>query len=60
MSGRRPSVTMSITSCLTLVYNFISEVERACLSLNGRYFGGRIVTAEKYDQDLFDAKDLSG
>lgn len=36
------------------------EVERACSSLNGRYFGGRIVTAEKYDQDLFDAKDLSG
>ncbi|XP_052101830.1 poly(U)-binding-splicing factor PUF60-like isoform X1 [Mytilus californianus] len=36
------------------------EVERGCSSLNGRYFGGRIVTAEKYDQDLFEAKDLSG
>lgn len=36
------------------------EVDRACSSLNGRYFGGRIVTAEKYDQDLFEAKDLSG
>lgn len=38
----------------------ISEVEKGCQSLNGRYFGGRVVQAEKYDQDLFDANDLSG
>ena len=37
-----------------------SEVEKACASLNGRYFGGRIVQAEKYDQDLFASNDLSG
>ncbi|WAR22229.1 PUF60-like protein [Mya arenaria] len=37
-----------------------SEVEKGCQALNGRYFGGRVVQAEKYDQDLFDAHDLSG
>ncbi|XP_053407072.1 poly(U)-binding-splicing factor PUF60-like isoform X1 [Mercenaria mercenaria] len=37
-----------------------SEVEKGCQSLNGRYFGGRVVQAEKYDQDLFAANDLSG
>ncbi|XP_014788711.1 poly(U)-binding-splicing factor PUF60-B isoform X2 [Octopus bimaculoides] len=36
------------------------EVELAISSLNGRYFGGRIVKAETYDQDMFDANDLSG
>lgn len=36
------------------------EVELAISSLNGRYFGGRVVRAEKYDQDMFDANDLSG
>ena len=41
--------------------NFLfSEVELAISSLNGRYFGGRVVRAEKYDQDMFDANDLSG
>lgn len=29
-------------------------------SLNGRFFGGRVVTADIYDQDLFDHQDLSG
>ncbi|KAF6026168.1 PUF60 [Bugula neritina] len=37
-----------------------SEVERAVAALNGRYFGGRIVKAEKYNQDLYQAKDFSG
>lgn len=36
------------------------EVERACAALNGRYFGGRTVRAEKYDIDMFQANDLSG
>lgn len=36
------------------------EVEQACNSLNARFFGGRVVTAEKYDQDMYDADDLSG
>jgi half-pint family poly-U binding splicing factor len=29
-------------------------------SLNGRFFGGRIVTCKIYDQDLYDHSDLSG
>lgn len=37
-----------------------AAVEKGCQALNGRYFGGRVVQAEKYDQDLFDANDLSG
>lgn len=41
-------------------FHDLAEVEKACASLNGRYFGGRIVQAEKYDQDLFASNDLSG
>jgi len=40
-------------------YNF-SGAERARDSLNGRFFGGRLVTAELYDQALFDHSDFSG
>ncbi|XP_059170968.1 poly(U)-binding-splicing factor PUF60-like isoform X2 [Physella acuta] len=36
------------------------EAEKACNSLNARFFGGRVVTAEKYDQDMYFANDLSG
>lgn len=39
---------------------FISEVEKAVSALNGRFFGGRLLTAEKYDQEMFIANDLSG
>ncbi|XP_041368858.1 poly(U)-binding-splicing factor PUF60-like isoform X2 [Gigantopelta aegis] len=38
----------------------IEAIEKAISSLNGRYFGGRIVRAERYDQDMFEAQDLSG
>ena len=37
-----------------------SEVDKAVDTLNGRYFGGRIVRASRYDQDMFEANDLSG
>lgn len=37
-----------------------AEMNNAISSLNGRYFGGRVVQAQKYDQDMYDAKDLSG
>ena len=37
-----------------------TEADRARESLNGRYFGGRLVKAESYDQALFDHGDLSG
>lgn len=36
------------------------EAERARDALNDRYFGGRIIRAEVYDQNLFDHGDLSG
>lgn len=37
----------------------IVEVEMAVNSLNGRFFGGRRVLAEKYSQDLYQAKDFT-
>lgn len=36
------------------------EADKACNALNGRYFGGRLVRAEIYDQALFDHQDYSG
>ena len=37
-----------------------SEAKEAQSALNGRYFGGRTVSAAVYDQELYDQKDLSG
>lgn len=37
-----------------------SEAERARDALNGRFFGGRLVKAELYDQALFDHSEFSG
>jgi poly(U)-binding-splicing factor PUF60 len=36
-----------------------AEADRAKAALNGRYFGGRLVSADNYDQALFDHGDLS-
>jgi len=41
-------------------FSLPSETEKAKDALNGRYFGGRLVRAELYDQALFDHGDLSG
>ncbi|XP_066595853.1 poly(U)-binding-splicing factor half pint isoform X6 [Prorops nasuta] len=41
-------------------FSQMSEAERARESLNGRYFGGRLVKGELYDQALFDNNDFSG
>eukprot|EP00102_Acyrthosiphon_pisum_P020270 XP_016657480.1 PREDICTED: poly(U)-binding-splicing factor half pint-like [Acyrthosiphon pisum] len=38
----------------------MSEAEQARDSINGRFFGGRLVKAELYDQALFDHSDFSG
>jgi len=37
-----------------------SEVKNAKSALDGRFFGGRTVTAAVYDQELWDQQDLSG
>lgn len=37
-----------------------AEAERARDALHGRFFGGRLVVAQLYDQALFDHGDLSG
>ena len=42
------------------MYFFFAEAEAAQDALNGRYFGGRRVKAEMYDQSLFDPSDFSG
>jgi poly(U)-binding-splicing factor PUF60 len=34
--------------------------EKAIESLNGRFFAGRVVKAENYDQAAYHAKDYSG
>uniref|UniRef100_T1IIT5 RRM domain-containing protein n=1 Tax=Strigamia maritima TaxID=126957 RepID=T1IIT5_STRMM len=39
---------------------FTQKAEKARDALNNRYFGGRIVKAEVYDQHMFNANDLSG
>ncbi|XP_024941892.1 poly(U)-binding-splicing factor half pint isoform X3 [Cephus cinctus] len=41
-------------------FSQMSEAERARDSLNGRYFGGRLVKGELYDQAIFDNSDFSG
>lgn len=41
-------------------FSMACETEAARDALNGRYFGGRMVKAEMYDQALFDHGDLSG
>lgn len=37
-----------------------SEVEKAIKALDSRYFAGRLVRAQPFDQAMFDANDLSG
>lgn len=42
-----------------VVFIVPEAVDLAIASIHGRSFGGRIVLAERYDQDLYDAGDLS-
>jgi len=46
--------------CHIITRLLFTEAERARDSLNGRYFGGRLVKGELYDQALFDNNDFSG
>jgi len=36
------------------------ETEKAASALNGRWFGGRVIKAEPYDELKFGAGELSG
>ena len=36
------------------------QVKKAKNALDGRFFGGRTVTAFVYDQELYDQQDFSG
>ncbi|CAF0863667.1 unnamed protein product [Didymodactylos carnosus] len=39
---------------------YSKQAEKAAESLNGRWFGGRMIKAEVYDQAAYEAEDLSG
>lgn len=47
---------------IKLFVKFVTnESARKCIaSLNGRFFGGKVVTAEEYDEDRYTARDYSG
>jgi len=38
----------------------VSEVDKAIKALDSRYFAGRLVRAQPFDQVMFDSNDLSG
>ena len=38
---------------------FAAEAEAAIAGLHGRWFGGKMITAEMYDQAKFEANELS-
>lgn len=46
-------------SVVFFFYFLPAEADKAIKALNGRYFGGRVVTAEVYDEDKFEANDLT-
>lgn len=52
--------TADIVVKIFVEFSLTFETEQARDALNGRYFGGRLVRAELYDQALFDHGDLSG
>lgn len=49
----------SLSIVLLLLFLFSAEADKAIKALHGRYFGGRIVTAEVYDEEKFEANDLT-
>ena len=41
-------------------FSIPKSIEKAVEALNGRFFAGRVVKAEVYDQSAYDSKDYSG
>lgn len=55
-----PEICAGLSHSLVLfLYLLPAEADKAIKALNGRYFGGRVVTAEVYDEDKFEANDLT-
>ncbi len=50
---------MIVPSMSQLLLLCIAESEAAVKSLDGRWFGGKMIRAELYDQEKFEANDLS-
>ena len=48
------------TSVIIDFFSFCAETEKAANALNGRWFGGRVIKAEAYDELKFGAGELSG
>lgn len=54
------SVFISINNSSINQIKYTTEAVKARDALNGRYFAGRLVKAELYDQILYEDNDLSG
>ena len=52
--------TCASTAGTFLDGRFVSGAEKSSESLNGRWFGGRVIKAELYDQAAYQAEDFSG
>lgn len=50
----------SVINIINLLFLSSTETENAANALNGRWFGGRVIKAEGYDELKFGAGDLSG
>ena len=46
-------------ACVHPYFLFTTEADKAISSLNGRWFGGRVVTAEGYEEEKFEVGDYS-
>lgn len=56
-----PQFKIGHLGLILILFVFVStETENAANALNGRWFGGRVIKAEGYDEIKFGAGDLSG
>lgn len=44
---------------IEILFSLFIETDKAASALNGRWFGGRVIKAEAYDELKFGAGDLS-
>lgn len=56
-----PAYFAHISSSNSFVtWTYFSDTDKAVKALDGRFFAGRQVRAQPYEQELFDLNDLSG